>query len=120
MRRRELMLLLGGAMTAASPLHAHQKTMPVIGFLGLASAGPFAAFVAAFHQGLSEAGYVEGQNLAVEYRWVEGRDDRLPGLAAELVGLNVDVIAAPGIPLALAAKRATARIPIVSIIGVDP
>jgi putative ABC transport system substrate-binding protein len=121
MNRRELLLLLlGGGMTAARALRAQQKAMPMIGFLGLASAGPFAPFVAAFREGLSEAGYVEGQNVAVEYRWVEGRDDRLPELTAGLVGLNVDVITAPGIPLALAAKRATATIPIVSIIGVDP
>jgi putative ABC transport system substrate-binding protein len=73
MNRRELMLLLGGAMTAAHALRAQQKAMPVIGFLGSASPGPLAPFVAAFRQGLSETGYVEGQNLTIEYRWAEGR-----------------------------------------------
>jgi putative ABC transport system substrate-binding protein len=77
MKRRELMLLLGGAMTAARALRA-AKAMPVIGYLHFASPGPFAYQVAAFNQGLSETGYVEGQNLAIEYRWAEGIIDRLP------------------------------------------
>src|SRR5213594_773139 len=120
MRRRELVLLLGGAMAAGRTLSA-QKAIPVIGFLGGASPGPSAAFVAAFHQGLSETGYVEGQNLAIEYRWAEGRYDRLPALAADLVGRNVDVIATiGGTVMALAAKNATSRIPIVFIVGRDP
>src|SRR6266566_1940094 len=71
-RRRELMLLFGGAMIAASPLPAQQKAMPVIGFLGSTSPGPAAPLLAAFHQGLHEAGYVEGRNVAIEYRWAEG------------------------------------------------
>ena len=96
MRRRELMLLLGGAMTAARALRAQQKAMPVIGFLSSTSPGPFAPYVAAFRQGLSETGYVEGQNVAIEYRWAEGRYDRLPALAADLVGRKVDVIATSG------------------------
>jgi putative ABC transport system substrate-binding protein len=121
MRRRELMLLLGGAMTAARPLRAQQKAMPVIGFLSSGSPGPFAPFVAAFHQGLSETGYAEGQTVAIEYRWAEGRYDRLPALAADLVGGKVDVIAATGGPLpALAAKSVTSTIPIVFSSGVDP
>jgi putative ABC transport system substrate-binding protein len=112
--RRELMLLLGGVMTVARPLRAQQKAMPVIGILGISSPGPFAPFVAAFHQGLGEAGYVEGQNLAIEYRWAEGRYDRLPALAKDLVGRKVDVIAAlGGPPAARAAKSSTSTIPIV-------
>src|SRR5207253_1172544 len=119
MRRRELMLLLGAALTAAPALRAQQKAMPVIGFLASASPGPFARFVAAFHRGLSETGYVEGQNVAIEYRWAEGRYDRLPALAADLVDHKVDVIAASGPPSALAAKGATSAIPIVFSSG-DP
>jgi hypothetical protein len=79
MTRRELMLLLGSAMTVPRALRAQQKAMPVIGYLGSASPGPFAPFLAAFHQGLSETGYVEGQNVSIEYRWAEGRYDRLTG-----------------------------------------
>jgi len=114
MNRRELILLLGGAMTAANDLRAQQKAMPVIGFFNSTSPGPFAPQVAAFHQGLSETGYVEGQNVVIEYRWAEGRDDRLPALAADLVGRKVDVIVAGGsINPALVAKSATSTIPIV-------
>jgi putative ABC transport system substrate-binding protein len=91
-RRRELILLLGGAMVAAPALRAQQKAMPVIGYLGNNSLGPNAPLMAAFRQGLSETGYVEGQNVAIEYRWAEGHYDRLPALAAELVGRKVEVI----------------------------
>jgi putative ABC transport system substrate-binding protein len=114
MKRRELMLLLGGALTAARALRAQQKAMPVLGILGISSPGPFAPFVAACRQGLSETGHVEGQNVAIEYRWAEGHYDRLPALATDLVGGKVDVIAAlGGPPAARAAKSATSTIPIV-------
>jgi putative ABC transport system substrate-binding protein len=119
MRRRELMLLLGGAMTAARALRAQQKAMPVIGSLAIASPVPAAPFAAALRQGLSETGYVEGQNLAIEYRGAEGHYDRLPALAADLVGRRVDVIVAQADVSALAAKTATSTIPIVFVAG-DP
>jgi ABC-type uncharacterized transport system substrate-binding protein len=119
MRRRELVLMLGGAMTAARAPCAQQKAIPVIGYLGLTSPGLNAPFLDAFHQGLSETGYVESQNVAIEYRWAEGRYDRLPALAADLVGRAVDVIATSGTPPALAAKTATSTIPIVFNVG-DP
>jgi ABC-type uncharacterized transport system substrate-binding protein len=122
-RRRELMLLLGGAATVAGrPIaaRAQKKAMPVIGWLSGASPGPYAPLVAAFRQGLSDTGYVEGQNVAIEYRWAEGRYDRLPALAAELVGRKVDVIVAGGSASSpLAAKNATLTIPIVFSTG-DP
>src|SRR5580698_1177893 len=108
MRRRDLVLLLGGAALAwPRALHAQQKANPVIGWLGSLSPGPNALILAAFRHGLAETGYVEGQNLALEYRWAEGRYDKLPALAADLVGRKVDVIAAGSGPPALAAKSAT-------------
>jgi len=121
--RRELMLLLGGAMTAPRALPAQQKAMPVIGFLSIASPGPsYEPLVAALRRGLSDAAYVEGQNVAIEYRWAEGRQDRLPALAADLVGRKVDVIATSGgESSALAARNATSTIPIVFLGGAgDP
>src|SRR6266403_2165668 len=116
MRRREFMALLGSAATPALwpfAARAQQKAIPVVGYLATGSPGPSATYRAVFRQGLSETGYIEGQNLAIEYRWAEGRYDRLPGLAADLVGRKVDVIAANTLPSALAAKNATATIPIV-------
>ncbi|HEY8872724.1 MAG TPA: ABC transporter substrate-binding protein [Stellaceae bacterium] len=129
MKRREFMLLLGGAMGAARTARAQQEVMPpivapprhvIIGYLGGTAPGPYAAYVAAFRQGLSDTGYVEGPNLAIEFRWAEGHYDRLPALAADLVGRQVDVIVTSGgAPSALAAKRATATSPIVFTSG-DP
>ena len=120
MRRRELVLLFGGALMAAHPLRAQQKAVPMIGFLSSRSPSEAATVVAAFHQGLAGTGYVEEQNLAIEYRWAEGRYDRLPALAADLVGRQVDVIVATGgTPSAVAAKSATLTIPIV-FISSDP
>jgi ABC-type uncharacterized transport system substrate-binding protein len=120
-KRRELMILLGGAMAPPRALRAQQKAMPVIGFLGSGSSGPYAPFVADFRQGLRETGWVAGQNVAIEYRWAEGHFDRLPTLAADLVDRKVDVIATSGGNFsALAAKNATSSIPIVFLAGSDP
>jgi putative ABC transport system substrate-binding protein len=121
MRRRELLLLLGGAVTASHALRAEQKAMPVIGFLSSQSAEARALILPALRDGLKEAGYVEGQNVAIEYRWAEGHYDRLPALAADLVGRKVDVIVTSGGNFsALAAKNATASVPIVFVAGRDP
>ena len=121
MRRRDLMLLVAGAMTVTRVLHAQQKAIPVIGYLGVTSPGPFGPFVAAFLQGLSKAGWVEGRDVAIEYRWAEGHPDRLPALAADLVSRKVDVIAAMGgNAAALAAKNATSTISIIFGVGGDP
>jgi putative ABC transport system substrate-binding protein len=120
-RRRDLILLLGGAMITARALRAQQKVMPVIGFLSGTSSGASAPFAAGFRQGLSETGWVEGQNVAIEYRSADGRYDRLPALAADLVDRKVDVIATSGGDRSgLAAKNATSTIPIVFNMGGDP
>src|SRR5215469_3658841 len=108
-------------MAVAGPLVAQQKPMPVIGFLLGGKPGPEdALLVAAFVQGLSETGYVEGQNITIDYRWAEDRYDRLPSLVVDLVGRKVDVITAGNLSAALAAKSATSTIPIIFAIGVDP
>jgi putative ABC transport system substrate-binding protein len=121
MKRRELILLLGGTALAWSlAARAQQRTIPVIGFLSGGSPGPAAPVAAAVRQGLSETGYVEGQNLAVEYRSAEGHYNRLPDLATDLVGRKVNVILAAGDESALAAKSATSTIPIIFVIGADP
>jgi putative tryptophan/tyrosine transport system substrate-binding protein len=114
MKRRELMILLAGALTASRPLRAQQKAMPVIGLLSSFSPGPNPPGGGPVHQGLSETGYVEGQNVTFEYRWAEGHYDRLPALAADLAGRKVDVIVTlGGTRPTLAAKNATSTIPIV-------
>jgi len=120
MGRRELILLLGSAVTAPRALRAQQKAMPVIGFLGSPTPGSYTALVAAFLHGLEEMGYIEGQNVAIEYRWAEGRFEQLPALAADLVGRNVNVIAADAVTSTRAAKDATRTTPVVFISGSDP
>jgi putative ABC transport system substrate-binding protein len=120
MKRREIITLLCGAAMWPPAARAQQKTMPVIGYLGGGSPGPSAPFVAALRQGLGESGYVEGQNVAIEYRYAEGHDDQLPALAADLVGRKVDAIVATGGSAPRAAKAASPTIPIVFAIGGDP
>ena len=121
MHRRRFVVLVGAAITAARTMRAQQKAMPVIGFLSSGSPAPLAPQLAAFRQGLNETGYVEGQNFAIEYRWAEDHYDRLPALAADLVGRKMDLILTTGgNHVALAAKNATSTIPIVFVTGDDP
>src|ERR1700741_4776091 len=125
MKRRKFITLLGGAaVTSATlwPLVARaQRPVPVIGFLSARAPADFPREVTEFRQGLSEAGFVEGQNLAIAFRWAEGRFERLASLATELVALRVAVIVAfGGAPAAQAAEAATSTIPIVFAIGTDP
>ena len=120
MRRREFIALIGGTAAWPHAALAQQPLQSVIGYLNSATPKTFARLTTAFRQGLDEAGYVEGRNVAIEYRWAEGEYDRLPALAADLVKRKVAVLVATTTPASLAAKRATSTIPIVFAIGADP
>ncbi len=120
MRRRDFITLLGGAATWPLTVRAQQPAIPVIGFLHPASKAAYEDMLAAFSQGLKEIGYVEGQNVTIEYRWAEGRYDRLPAMAVELIDRPVVVLVAGAFPAALAAKASTSTTPIVFLSGADP
>ena len=118
MRRREFLALVG-AVVLARPVTARAQQKPVIGFVSSASPYPYSHFLKAFQGGLADAGYVDRQNVTIEYRWAEGRYDRLPALVSDLVARQVAVIAATGGPPAMAAKAVT-TIPVVFAVGYDP
>jgi putative tryptophan/tyrosine transport system substrate-binding protein len=121
MLRRELILGFGAAACIWAPsAHAQQKAMPLIGWLSSTSPEAYASRVAAFRQGLAEAGFTEGRNVVIEYRWAQGHYDRLPAMAADLLSRQITVIAAITTPAAMAAKAATTTIPIVFEMGTDP
>ena len=121
MRRRDFIKVIGSTVAWPLAARAQQPSMPVVGYLGGTTFGMTRGYVAAFHRGLADTGFTEGRNVAIEYRWAEGHNDRLPALAADFVRREVTIIAVGGsTPGALAAKAATQAIPIVFLVGTDP